>query len=102
VPKAERLALRKRAYLSELMRAAEVALPGRGRQLKFHDLRHSYAIHLLAIGMTMEDVARSIGDTIEVCEEFYAGFSHTPLSVQTMAGRYIAKYTRIEEPECPK
>jgi integrase len=96
-PKAERLALRNRTYLTELKRAAGVALPGRGRKLKFHDLRHSYAIHLLAIGMTMEDVARSIGDTIEVCEEFYAGFSHTPLSVLTMAERYIAKQYPTQE-----
>jgi integrase len=95
VPRSTRLEFRKRLYLSELQRAVAATFPG--RKLKFHDLRHSYAIHLLAIGMTLEDVSRSIGDTMEVCEEFYAGFSHTPLSVQTMAERYIARQPRLEE-----
>ncbi len=95
VPILMRLSLRKRAYLSELKKAVALEFPG--RKLKFHDLRHSYAIHLLALGMSLEDVSRSIGDTMEVCEEFYAGFSHTPLSMLTMADRYLTKLGEAQD-----
>jgi hypothetical protein len=72
------------------------------KQIIFHDLRHSYAIHLLSIGMTMEDMARGIGDTMEVCEEFYAGFSHTSESASSMAERYLRRVETVKEAQSKK
>lgn len=40
----------------------------------FHDLRHSYAYHCLAKGLTIREVALALGDRMEVAEEYYTGF----------------------------
>ena len=41
----------------------------------FHDLRHSYAVHLLRVeGLAMEKVARFLGNSIIVCQEYYTGY----------------------------
>lgn len=38
-----------------------------------HDLRHSYAVHLIGKGATLDWVARSLGHSRETCERDYAG-----------------------------
>lgn len=40
--------------------------------VRFHDLRHSYVVHLITHGASLGWVAQSIGDTIKVCERNYA------------------------------
>lgn len=40
--------------------------------VRFHDLRHSYVVHLITKGASLGWVAQSIGDTIKVCERNYA------------------------------
>lgn len=40
-----------------------------------HDLRHSFAIHLLGLGVALDKVAKLIGDSIKTTEEYYAGFT---------------------------
>lgn len=47
------------------------------KHLVFHDLRHSYAIYLLHKEIPMELVAKSLGDSILVCQEYYTGFTLT-------------------------
>lgn len=42
-----------------------------------HDLRHSHAIHLLTNGASLTQVALNLRNTIEVCQRYYTGFSHT-------------------------
>jgi integrase len=42
--------------------------------VRFHDLRHSYAVHLIGKGATLEWVAQSLGHSTEVCERYYAGY----------------------------
>lgn len=49
-----------------------------------HDLRHSYAIYLLAKGHRLALVAQSMGDTIAVCEEYYSGYELTPSGIEAM------------------
>ncbi|HEY9664457.1 MAG TPA: tyrosine-type recombinase/integrase [Allocoleopsis sp.] len=46
-------------------------------KVTFHDLRHSYAIALLNKGATMEQTARALGDSISVCQDYYAGYTLT-------------------------
>lgn len=45
--------------------------------ITFHDLRHSYAIYLLQRGFSMEKVARWLGNSITVCEQYYTGYVGT-------------------------
>ena len=49
--------------------------------ITFHDLRHSYAIHLLGMGVPYNLVAQSIGDSIAVAEEYYIGFDLSATSI---------------------
>lgn len=41
--------------------------------VRFHDLRHSYAVYLLGKGATLSWVAQSLGHSTDVCERYYAG-----------------------------
>lgn len=41
--------------------------------LTYHDMRHSYASHLIQRGATLAEVAMLLGDEISVCERHYAG-----------------------------
>ncbi|MCX6125191.1 MAG: site-specific integrase [Proteobacteria bacterium] len=50
----------------------------------FHDLRHSYAIHLLQKGVPLSHVAQSLGNSTTVCEKYYTGFMLTDLGVETI------------------
>lgn len=47
----------------------------------FHDLRHSYAIHCLSAGMSMEMIALFLGNSVAVCEKYYTGFKATSVTV---------------------
>jgi integrase len=56
--------------------ACEKAFPGDpGKHCSFHDLRHSYAIWLLSKGVSLSLVAKSLGNSVTVAEEYYTGFS---------------------------
>jgi integrase len=46
-----------------------------GKSIRFHDLRHSYAIYLLSRGVPLSHVAQCLGDSISVAEEYYVGFN---------------------------
>ena len=48
----------------------------------FHDLRHSYAIHLLGKGVPIAQVAQSLGNSISVCEKYYTGFILTDHGIE--------------------
>lgn len=47
------------------------------RQVSPHGLRHSYCIHLLGLGVSLDKVAKLIGDSIKTTEEYYTGFVMT-------------------------
>ena len=55
-----------------------------GVPIRFHDLRHSYAVHLIGKGATLEWVARSMGHSTDVCERYYAGFVLTDDAITLM------------------
>jgi len=69
-----------RKYMARILRAAcEKAFPGDlKKHLVFHDLRHCYAIMLRERGLTTEDVADLIGDSLLVAKEHYSGFGESP------------------------
>lgn len=48
---------------------------GLEKKVTYHDLRHSYAIHLLGSGTPIDLVAQALGDSVAVTQEYYTGFS---------------------------
>lgn len=52
----------------------------------FHDLRHSYAVHLIGRGVPINLVAQSLGNSVAVCEKYYAGFVLSDASVDAIQG----------------
>ncbi|MBL7542655.1 MAG: tyrosine-type recombinase/integrase [Bdellovibrionaceae bacterium] len=44
------------------------------KQISPHSLRHSYCIHLIDLGVSLDKVAKLIGDSIKTTEEYYTGF----------------------------
>jgi integrase len=59
---------------SKIISAAKKAFADKERQISPHDLRHSFAIHLLGIGVPLDKVARLLGDSLKTTEEHYTGF----------------------------
>lgn len=57
-----------------LMIAAKKTFKDKDRHISPHDLRHSYAIHMLGLGVPLDRVAKLLGDTVRTVEEHYAGF----------------------------
>jgi integrase len=51
------------------------------KQCTFHDLRHSYAIHLLGTGVPLDFVAQSLGNSRAVCEKYYTGYVLSDASI---------------------
>ncbi len=45
------------------------------QNLKAHDCRHSYAVHLLNSGVSISLIAKSLGNSVLVCEKYYLGYS---------------------------
>lgn len=59
-----------------LILAARKAFPeDKLKQISPHDLRHSYVIHLLGLGISIDKCARLIGDSVTTTERHYAGYS---------------------------
>ncbi len=55
------------------------------KQITFHDLRHSYAIECLRRGKSLTAVAQSLGNSVTVCEKYYAGFGEAPSHLSEFA-----------------
>lgn len=53
--------------------------------LKFHDLRHSFAIKNLEMGLSIEMIARQLGNSVAVCERYYVGFVHSNTTLEQTA-----------------
>lgn len=65
--------------------ACQKAFPNdRSKWITFHDLRHSYAIHLLSKGVSLSLVAQSLGNSVVVCQQHYAGFTLADESIDAI------------------
>lgn len=51
---------------------------------KFHDTRHSYAINLLRHDVSLSQISQSLGNSIVVCQKYYAGFSLTNETIDSI------------------
>lgn len=57
-----------------LINAARKSFSNPLKQISPHSLRHSYCIHLIDRGVSLDKVAKLIGDSIKTTEEYYTGF----------------------------
>jgi integrase len=59
--------------------AARKAFGGRrpDKEIKFHDLRHSYAIELCRLEVSIQHIAQNLGNSEAVCSKHYIGFTMT-------------------------
>lgn len=82
IPTSEKLKINRLSVSKEMKAACARAFAGDpDKQLTFHALRHSYAIHLLSRGVSMSLVAQSLGNSLSVCQHYYIGFELTNDSV---------------------
>ncbi len=68
-----------------IINAARKTFPDEERQISPHDLRHSYAIHVLAKGASLDDLTFLLGDTISTVQMYYAGFVMSDKSVDRVS-----------------
>lgn len=75
VPAAERLTIRNLHIGDYLANACMQAFPeDPTKWCHFLDMRHSYAIHFLSVGVSIDLVATSMGNSPTVCRKHYVGY----------------------------
>lgn len=69
--------LRKIEFSYLIKKAGRLTFPkdGEKQNLKAHDCRHSYAVHLLNSGVSISLIAKSLGNSVLVCEKYYLGYA---------------------------
>jgi len=94
----ERNELRNKKH-SELLktRCAKIWPDRRDKHIYFHCLRHSYAIVLASRGASMTYIAQCLGNSIQVCEQYYVGFMLVDESLENL-GRLFEHETKKREP----
>lgn len=82
VPIEERFKIRNLAWSKITRKACRAAKLS--KVCVFHDLRHSFAIHLRAQGASIGDIANALGNSIMVAEKYYAGKVGTSQSLDNL------------------
>ncbi len=69
--------LRKIEFSYLIKKAGRLTFPkdSEKQNLKAHDCRHSYAVHLLNSGVSISLIAKSLGNRVLVCEKYYLGYA---------------------------
>jgi integrase len=85
LPEAEKLKVRKWKH-GALVRALckKIWPQDKDKWIRFHDLRHCYAIYLLSRGATMAQVAGALGNSVGVCQEHYVGYELVDASLDSL------------------
>jgi len=73
--------------IKEKFRTTQVAKDMRRLMgIRWHSLRHSYAIHLLEIGrFSLEDTAKALGNSITVCQDYYSDYVLDEIAAERLA-----------------
>ena len=82
-PLAQKLEIRHLRFAELLQEAVTTA--GINKKIVWHDLRHSYAIHLIGRGVSLSNVSQALGIGMSVCQEHYAGFELSDESMNAVA-----------------
>lgn len=70
-----KIAIRKIDHGRHFKKACQKAFPSTAtKHLRFHDIRHSYAIRLASQNVDISRIARYLGNLVSVCEEYYIGY----------------------------
>lgn len=92
VPLAERLTIRNRKYAEIVHNACKALWPKQpDKHVSFHDLRHSFAAEMLRLGESVSVVAQLLGDSVQVCQMYYSGFSMHDESMDALVQRMRLK-----------
>lgn len=69
--------LRKIEFSCLIKKAGRLTFPkdSEKQNFKAHDCRHSYAVHLLNSGVSISLIAKSLGNSVLVCEKYYLGYA---------------------------
>ncbi len=77
-----------KSRLEIIKRASKKTFPNNPqKKITVHDLRHSYAIHILNQGIFMALVAKALGNSILVCEEHYSDFELSDEGIEAVLSR---------------
>lgn len=89
LPHGERMAMRGNLF-SKIFKAAcmEEFPKEKHKHLTWHAIRHCYAVHLLGKGVSLSQVAHSLGDSTDVAERYYSGFVLTPDGIESMKEKF--------------
>jgi integrase len=87
LPQSEREAAASRKALPKIWkRACKEAFPRNNEKwTNVHDLRHSYAVHMLERGVSMSLIAKLLGNSLAVCEAYYLNFAHSDDTLTAVA-----------------
>lgn len=92
IPEETKRSMRAWKARDHLTAACRKAFPGRPeKHIHWHQLRHSYAKHLLRRGFHIEDVAAAIGDYVHTAQEYYGGKTFTQERADWVASRLWGK-----------
>lgn len=88
VPTAERLEMRKWLFGKIVRKRSKELWPKKlDKHIRFHDLRHSFAIEMRRRGESYDTIADLLGDGVDVCRKYYTGFHLSNESVEALAKR---------------
>ncbi len=69
------------SFANWLKAAARKAFKDEDKHVKFHDLRHSYAVELAGRGVTLLQISQFLGNSQRVAEKHYVGFVATDSAI---------------------
>lgn len=88
IPTSQKLEHRNRKLSEVVSEASRKLWPKeKDRHITFHDLRHSFAIHMLRLEFSISEVAHLLGDSIQVCQAYYTGFAASDEALEAMSQR---------------
>jgi integrase len=74
-----------------LKNACKQAFPNNPEKwVKFHDLRHSYAIELAQAGVSLLQISQQLGNSERVCQKHYTGYMATSESIDMIEAKVSA------------
>lgn len=90
--------LRDIEYSRLIKKAGRLTFPKEGEKqnLKTHDCRHSYAVHLLNSGVSISLIAKALGNSVLVCEKYYLGYALQEEGIQ-MIHQLMNQQTRLKK-----
>ena len=97
LPISEKEKIRDIGFSYVIKKAFEKTFPNKKKDLeriKAHDCRHSYATNMLSLGLNISQIAKLLGNGVNVSEKYYLPSSLTPESLELIE-RTIQKNKKV-------